>query len=210
MIWWGLWLVVLVLLVGGLVWRWARWPCPPWLVPLLENAYVESIAGASLLLDRAGIAPGMRVLDAGCGPGRLTIPAAERVGPAGRVVALDLEPRMLEQLAERCVARGLGNVTAVCRTLGEGRLAEAGFDAALLVTVLGEIDDKRAALREIHGALRQGGVLSVTEVLPDPHYQPRARVRSLALEAGFVEQRGFGGLLSFTSNFVKPAAAQRS
>ena len=90
-------LIVLALVVGiALVWRWASWPCPAWLVPLLENPYVEAVAGAKTGLERAGISPGMRVLDAGCGPGRLTLPASIMVGPSGQVVAVDIQRRMLK------------------------------------------------------------------------------------------------------------------
>jgi ubiquinone/menaquinone biosynthesis C-methylase UbiE len=47
------------------------------------------------LLQLAGIAPGMTVLDAACGTGAATLPAAERVRPGGRVVAVDFSPEML-------------------------------------------------------------------------------------------------------------------
>jgi ubiquinone/menaquinone biosynthesis C-methylase UbiE len=200
-----LWLIVLGGVVGWL-WRRRHWPCPPWLVPLLENPYVEAVAGAVLLLERADVAPGMRVLDAGCGPGRLTLPAAARVGPDGRVLAVDLEPRMLERLRERLAAADVHNVETLVAGLGDGKLPAAAFDVAFLVTVLGEISEPAAALREIHRALRPGGVLAVTEVLPDPHYQPVARVRALAADAGFVEQRYFPGLVSFTLQLVKGGA----
>jgi ubiquinone/menaquinone biosynthesis C-methylase UbiE len=204
----GLLALIVVALVLAVGWRWRRerWPCPSWLVPLLENPYVQAVAGAPLLLERAGVARGMRVLDAGCGPGRLTLPAAERVGPEGRVLAVDVQPRMLEQLERRLAARGVRNVDLLLAGLGDGRLPAGSFDVAFLVTVLGEIRDAPAALREIHRALRPGGVLSVTEVLPDPHYQPLARVRSLAAAAGFAEARYFGGAVSFTLNLAKPAA----
>ena len=139
-------LIVLALVVGiALVWRWASWPCPAWLVPLLENSYVEAIAGAKTVLERAGIRPGMRVLDAGCGPGRLTLPASIMVGPSGQVVAVDIQRRMLDMLRDRVAKKGLTNVELVLAGLGEGRLAVKGFDIALLVTVLGEIPDKLAA-----------------------------------------------------------------
>jgi len=195
---------VLALCVAtGLVWRWAGWPCPAWLVPLLENPYFEAVAGAESLLERAGVRPGMRVLDAGCGPGRLTLPAARRLGASGSVVAVDLQPAMLAKLAERVAAQGLANVELVEAGLGDGKLPAEAFDVAFLVTVLGEIGDKQAALREIHRSLRPGGLLSVTEVLPDPHYQRLARVRALGAAAGFRETGLLRGWLSYTLNLGK-------
>lgn len=82
-----------ILVLACMVWRFASLPCPWWLGPLLENRYVEAIASASLLLDRAGVGKGMWILDAGCGPGRLTLPAAQRIGKSGCVVALDINLR---------------------------------------------------------------------------------------------------------------------
>ena len=198
-------LVILVVAVS-LVWRWGRWPCPAWLVPLLENPYFEAVAGAKAVLERAGVGSGMRVLDAGCGPGRLTLPAAVRVGPSGRIVALDIQPAMLEKLKSRLATQGLANVELLLAGLGDGKVPVSEFDVALLVTVLGEIPDQIAALRELHRSLRPGGVLSVTEVLPDPHYQTVARVRQLAAEVGFHESQIIRGWLSFTMNLTKPAA----
>ena len=90
------WVVLGLVVAITLVWRWASWPCPAWLVPLLENPYVEVVAGAQTILVRAGIRPGMRVLDAGCGPGRLTVPACMMVGPSGQIVAVDIQRRMLQ------------------------------------------------------------------------------------------------------------------
>lgn len=202
-----------LLLLGGLgalvmVWRYGGLPCPWWLVPLLENPYVEHVAGAPVLLEQAGIEPGMRVLDAGCGPGRLTLPAARRVGSSGRVVALDFQPRMLEMLARRVREAGLENVDIVRARLGDGALPSDTFDVALLVTVLGEIPLRLTALRELHRSLRPGGMLSVTEVLPDPHYQPLARVRALAREAAFLEHSLVSSWLSYTLNLTRPEEAR--
>lgn len=197
-------LISLALVVAsGLVWRWAGWPCPAWLVPLLENPYVEAVAGANTLLERAGVRAGMHVLDAGCGPGRLTLPAAVLVGATGRVLALDIQADMLTEAGRRVEAHGLSNVDLVRAGLGDGKLPPEAFDVALLVTVLGEVPDKPAALREILRSLRPGGVLSITEVLPDPHYQRLPRVRSLAREVGFQEVAIFPGLVSYTMNLRK-------
>jgi ubiquinone/menaquinone biosynthesis C-methylase UbiE len=198
-------LILGTIVVIGLVWRYAYF-CPSWLVPVLENPYVEAMAGAALLVQRAGVRAGMQVLDAGCGPGRITLPAAEAVGASGQVVALDIQPNMVEKLKRRVHDRGIENVSTVLAGLGDGKLPANAFDVAFLVTVLGEVADKREALRELHRALRPGGVLSITELLPDPHYQPVGRVRELATSAGFREQRLFSGVVSYTMNVVKDAA----
>ncbi len=75
-------------------------PCPAWLISLLENPYFEAMAGSAKLLQRATVKPGLSVLDVGCGPGRLTIPAAKIVDPSGEVVALDIREKMLRRVHE--------------------------------------------------------------------------------------------------------------
>jgi ubiquinone/menaquinone biosynthesis C-methylase UbiE len=149
----------------------------------------------------------MRVLDVGSGPGRLTLPLAEQVGTEGTVVALDIQPQMLDRLQQRLEDRGLGNVQTMLGGVGQGDLEADDFDRAFLVTVLGEIVEKEKAMEEIHAALKRGGLLSVTEVFPDPHYQSRKRVRELAEAAGFRLQAQFGTWLAFTLNFRKEPAA---
>jgi hypothetical protein len=64
-------------------------PHPPRLTFLFENPLVGVFVGPGRLIEHLELAPGMRVFDAGCGPGRLTIPLARAVGPDGEVVALE-------------------------------------------------------------------------------------------------------------------------
>ncbi len=179
-------------------------PCPAWLSILLENPYMNSVAGAEKILDRMVLEPGMKVLDVGCGPGRLTIPAAKQVGSAGSVVALDIQPEMLNRLHERITAQNLTNIQTIQAGAGDGAVPHDTFDRALLVTVLGEIPDRQAALAEIFTALKPGGILSITEALPDPHYQSRSQLRKLAQTVGYEEQSCTGNWIAFTMNFVKP------
>lgn len=181
-------------------------PCPSWLSWLLENPFIDALAGGAGLLDRAGINPGMRVLDAGCGPGRLTLPAARRVGLNGEVVGLDIQPAMIRRLVRRIEEQNMTNILPLLGALGTGVLAPNSFDRAILVTVLGEIPNRESAIKEIYQALKPGGILSITEILLDPHYQTQAAVRSLASRAGFRPVEVFGSALIYTLNLEKPAA----
>ncbi|HUY99443.1 MAG TPA: methyltransferase domain-containing protein [Thermomicrobiaceae bacterium] len=178
-------------------------PCPSWLAWSLDIPLGPAILNPELLLDRLRVQPGMRVLDAGSGPGRVSVPAARRVGQQGEVVAFDVQPGMLRRVEQRAAAAGVSNVRAVLGGLGEGKLEADAFDRALLVTVLGEVPDRTAALAEIHRALKHGGILSVTEVFPDPHFQRRAKVKALAAQAGFGVADLYGGRLAYTMNLVR-------
>jgi ubiquinone/menaquinone biosynthesis C-methylase UbiE len=194
--------------VISLGWRWAsrkhRLPCPSRLSWLLDNPLTAAVAGAQTTLDRIGLQPGERGLDVGCGPGRLAIPAAHRVGPAGSITAVDVQPDMLARLEKRIGAGGLSNIVPMLSDITtDTQLPPAGFDRAWLVTVLGEIPNRQAALQNIHRVLKPGGILSVTEIFPDPHFQPRGVVLKLGAEAGFVPGDFWGSALAFTQNLVK-------
>jgi ubiquinone/menaquinone biosynthesis C-methylase UbiE len=180
-------------------------PCPSSLSFLLENPFMNRVAGAELLLDRAGVAAGMRILDAGCGPGRITLPAARRVGPTGEVVGLDIQAAMLQRTREKLAAQNVTNVRLLQAGIGEGKTEASAFDRALLVTVLGEIPDKAAALREIYAALKPGGVLSITEVFPDPDIQTPGEIRRLGMVTGFEIGEQMGRFPAYTINLLKPA-----
>lgn len=199
----------LLLLITVALWRSRRnsRPCPWWLRCLLENPYMKAVAGPPAIIERLQLKPGMHVLDVGCGPGRLTIPFARHVGPKGRVTAFDIQEEMLQILRARLARAHLDNVEIVRGRAGEGDMKWANvFDRAVLVTVLGEIPNKAKALREIFCALKPGGILSVTEVLPDPDYRSRDTVARLTADAGFEFESRHGHALAFTLNVRKPAA----
>jgi ubiquinone/menaquinone biosynthesis C-methylase UbiE len=202
-------LSLLAALIGAAIWwRWAsrrrQLPCPTWLAGLLDNPLTEAVAGTQTTLDRIGLQPGEVVLDVGSGPGRLAVPAAQRVGPDGRVVALDVQPEMLARLQERAVEAGVTNITSQLADIaGDISLPANSFDRAWLVTVLGEIPDREAALYNLWRLLKPGGTLSITEIFPDPHYQARSTVLQLGQAAGFEPNRYWGTPLAFTQNFVK-------
>lgn len=181
-------------------------PCPAWLSWMVEldNPFTQ-VNRAGFIVEHLDVKPGMQVLDAGCGPGRLTLPLAKAAGPQGEVLALDIQEAMLSQVRAKAEAAGLQNIQYLHGGLGEGRLPAEAFDRAVLVTVLGEIPQSGAAFEEIFRALKPGGLLSVTEVIFDPHFQPRETVRRHAAAAGFQERAFLGRKLAYTLHFTKPA-----
>jgi SAM-dependent methyltransferase len=197
------------ILVASLTWRWSSrrhtLPCPVWLRWLVEldNPFTRTNR-AGVIVQHLELEPGMTVLDMGCGPGRVTLPVARRIGPRGRVVAMDIQEGMLRRAREKAHAENLRNIQFLQAGAGEGKLGQAEYDRVLLVTVLGEIPDREAAMREIHAALKPGGLLSVTEIIFDPHFQGRDTVLRLARAAGLCERSFHGNRLAYTLNLERP------
>lgn len=180
-------------------------PCPAWLgwMVELDNPFTRTNR-AAVIVEHLALLPGMAVVDVGCGPGRLTVPTAQAVGAEGRVVAVDMQEGMLDRARAKVLAAGLANVEFVQAGVGEGGLEVGVFDRALLVTVLGEIPDRETAFREIFASLKPGGILSVTEVIFDPHFQRRSAVTRLATAAGFREKAFHGHRLAYTLHLERP------
>lgn len=161
-------------------------------------------AGNNLTTRLLALQPGMHVLDVGCGTGRFTIPMARQIGPTGEVLGIDIDTKKLQRAEQRLRETSLKNVRFERAGAGEGKLPHDQFDRALLITVLGEMSEREAALAEIFQALKPGGILCITEGFLDPHYQKQERVRSLAQAVGFVEEQCAGNRLLFTMNLLKP------
>ena len=179
-------------------------PCPSWLAWLVEmdNPYAQNYNARSII-ERLDIQPGMRVLDAGCGPGRVTIPLARAVGAQGEVDALDIQARMLRRAKDKAQAAGLTNITFLEMAIESGTLGSNLYDRVVLVTVLGEIPDRQSGLRGIHRAMKPGGILSISEFLFDPHYQSRGTILKLARPVGLREKAFFGNRFAFTVHLEK-------
>jgi ubiquinone/menaquinone biosynthesis C-methylase UbiE len=205
---WALLAVLAILVAVSLGWRWAsrRWslPCPAALAWALESPLIQRLNGTRTTLERLRLRPGQRVLEVGPGPGRLLIPAARLVLPDGEVVGIDIQPAMLARLQARAQRAGVTNLRAILGDATQPQVAEGSFDVVFLCAALGEIPDRVAALAQCLRALKPGGVLSITEMFGDPHYQSRSVVKRLAEGVGFRLQSVQGGWWLFTATFVKP------
>lgn len=203
--------LTIALALGWFAWRRAsrrfRLPCPAWLSWLVElDNPLARENRAKRIIEHLSVVPGMTILDAGCGPGRLTIPLSVATGTSGEVVAMDAQEAMTEIVRRKARDRGLQNITLLSSSLGSGALEANHFDSAVLVTVLGEIPDRESAMAELYRALKPAGLLSVTETVFDPHYQNRATVLRLADGVGFSLRATFGNRLAYTVHFEKSSA----
>jgi trans-aconitate methyltransferase len=117
---------------------------------------------------RLGGAGRLRLLDAGCGDGLLSLAMAKR-HPAWALVGVDLREDLLDGARKRAVARGLPNARFVPGNL-EQPLPERDRDAVTAVECLSEIPDDRQALRMMREALRPGGLIVVQ--VPERDWQP--------------------------------------
>jgi len=108
------------------------------------------------------------VADLGAGTGYFALPLAERL-PTAHVLCLDLEPRMLELLAERAIGVGVADriQTRLVAARPKLPLADGEVDAALLVNLWHELDDSAATLAELARGLAPGGRLVICDWAPE-------------------------------------------
>jgi len=107
--------------------------------------------------------PGQVVCDLGCGNGYHTLPLARAVGERGRVLAVDLQPQMLEFLRERAEQEQLTNIEYVQATFDDPRLRARSCDLILMVDVYHELSHPRKILRRLRAALKPGGRVVLVE-----------------------------------------------
>lgn len=146
------------------------------------------VAGPERILTAFGLAAGEQVLEIGPGSGYYSIAAARRVGPRGRLVCLDIQSEMLLAARRRSRQNGLARVAFVQGDASALPFRSRAIDHIFLITVLGEIPDRRRALFECARVLRPGGRLSISEQFPDPDFVTRSTLRRELPAAGFVEK----------------------
>jgi ubiquinone/menaquinone biosynthesis C-methylase UbiE len=131
-------------------------------LPFLTNRRLDALLG---------IRPGERALEIGPGTGLQALHVAGLLGDAGRLDIIDVQAEMLDHVMSRAEAAGITSIAAAQADARQLPFPDATFDAAYLVTVLGEIPDPAAAVRELGRVLKPTGRLVVGEFL-DRHYVP--------------------------------------
>ncbi len=144
-------------------------------------------------LHDLGVKPGDIVADIGSGTGFLAFPAAEIVGPEGKVYAVDSSKRMLTELEKRIRERGVCTIETFLSTEYDFPLPDACCDKVLMSNVFHEVDDKVRFAKEACRILRGEGIFAVFEMKPEAegngppkhHRVSSDEVRAACLKAGF-------------------------
>ncbi len=156
--------------------------CPWWAASLTIDVPLRRLLHDPERIVGPHVKPGMTVLDIGSGVGYFSIPMARMVGEQGRVVAVDLQPQMLDKVRRRAEKAGLATriETHVCARTQLGLNAMADF--ALIFAMLHEVPDPDRLLREVHECLKPGGKLLLAE--PPIHVTKRAFAAEVATAEG--------------------------
>jgi len=150
----------------------------PWLTR--ENREREE--ECATLLKNLGIKPGMTICDLGCGNGFYTVKLAELVGEKGKVLAVDIQPEMLQLLKEQAKEAKLTNITPILGSLVDPRLPAGKVDLILCVDVYHEFSHPVQMLAAIRAALAPGGRLALVEFRKEDPNVPIKELHKMSKE----------------------------
>jgi SAM-dependent methyltransferase len=147
------------------------------------------------VMDILGITPGKAVADVGAGSGWFSVRAAKRVGAAGLVYAVDINPEAIRYITERATKERLRNVKTILSRADDALLPARSVDAVLLLKTYHEVAQPVVLLRNLRPALRPGARLGIIDRNGngENHGVGRDIVIREAKEAGFdlLEQYDF-------------------
>ncbi len=184
-----------------------RAPVPPFVGKILDSVIRRWAQSPNTVIVRSGIKNGMHVLDLGCGSGAMTIVAAKAVGEKGKVYAVDIQQGMLRQLECKLAKsenQDIRNVEVRQASAYNLPFESESLDLVYMVASLQEMGDREKALAQVRMVLKPGGILAVTEFLPDTDYPLRSTTIKLCERAGFIVDESIGNLWNYTITFRKP------
>ncbi len=180
-----------------------QFPIPAFATRLIDNPWRRKIQNPRKIADRMELAQGMIIVELGPGKGSYTKAVAEKILPGGKVFAIDIQEKIVEKLKERIKKQGITNIIPKVDDAYNLGFDDESVDRIFSIACLPEIPDPVKVLREFKRILKPNGIISLSELLPDPDYPRRKTEKKWATEAGLEFIEGFGNFFVYQLNFGK-------
>jgi len=193
-------------LIVRLARRYWKFPAPSFIGKFLDSKQRKVMQPSEKIISRSGIDRGMTVLEIGCGSGAFTTDVARAIGNKGILSALDIEIKMLKQVASklnRIENKDIKNVKLVQASAYALPFSKESFDIVYMVAVFQEIPNKGKALKEINRVLKNNGILSISEFIVDPDYPLKSTTIKMVQRTGFNLNIVSGNFFNYTITFGK-------
>ncbi len=158
----------------------------------LERSSRRREERTDLLLKRLPLKSGDFVADIGAGTGYFTIPIAKRVGPNGRVFAVDIQPEMLAIIEKRRTKAQLQNIELVQASETDPRLPADTIDLVLMVDAYHEFSHPREVMTGIVKGLKVGGAVVLIEYRAEDPTVPIKPLHKMSAEQAVTEMVSVG------------------
>ncbi|MFX1309723.1 MAG: methyltransferase domain-containing protein [Promethearchaeota archaeon] len=194
----------IVFVVMRIIRRYYKFPIPSFMTRLIDNPIRRKlIQKPEKVAERMHLEPGMTIVEIGPGKGSYTKTIAKSILPDGKVYAIDIQESVINQLKKRVEKENITNIIPKIDDAYELSFEDESIDRVLMIACLPEIPEPIRVLKEIKRVLKPDGIISLSEMLPDPDYPRRKTEKKWADEAGFELDEEFGNWFIYQLNFKK-------
>jgi ubiquinone/menaquinone biosynthesis C-methylase UbiE len=131
------------------------------MISIMHDSLYGLFVNPDKLLTAAGIEPGQRVLEVGCGPGFFTIPAAKMIGTKGHLYSIDINPAAVSKVRQKVKHNGLGNVDVELADAAKVNIPDSSVDVVFLFGIIRSLKNLEPVLAEAYRVLNSAGAVAV-------------------------------------------------
>jgi ubiquinone/menaquinone biosynthesis C-methylase UbiE len=194
----------IVFVVLRIIRKYHKFPVPAFMTRLIDNPIRRKlIQKPETVAKRMKLEPGMTVIEIGPGKGNYTKAIAKKVLPDGKVYAIDIQESIINRLKKKIKKENITNIIPKIDDAYNLSFEGKSIDRVIMIACLPEIPEPIRVLKEIKRVLKQEGVVSLSEMFPDPDYPRRKTEKKWAEEAGFELDEQFGNWFIYQLNFKK-------
>lgn len=193
-----------VFVILRIIRRYYKFPIPGFMTRLIDNPIRRKfIQKPEKVVERMRLKPGMIIIEIGPGKGSYTKALAKNILPDGKVYAIDIQQSIINRLKKRIEKEGITNIIPKIDDAYNLSFEDESVDRVLMIACLPEIPDPIRVLKELKRILKPDGLISLSEMFPDPDYPRRKTEKKWAKEAGFKLDDQFGNWFVYHLNFKK-------